>query len=76
MSRPRSWRRFRTSSLGHASYCELKNCEECRGLTVHGLSLYVIVTVIFGEEEVEIGSRVCNYASFILFVDEVAIAYI
>jgi len=34
------------------------------------------VTVIFGEEEVEIGSRVSNYASFTLFVDEVAIAYI
>jgi hypothetical protein len=34
------------------------------------------VADIFGEEEVEIGSRVCNHANFILFVDEVAIAYI
>lgn len=30
------------------------------------------MAVIFGEEEVEVGSRVCNHSDFILFIDEVA----
>jgi hypothetical protein len=74
VSRPRSWSRLRTSSLRQASNCELEECEEFRGRTVHGISLDGIVAVIFGEKEVEVGSRVCNHSDFILLVDEVAVS--